>query len=134
MLKLKSANHQKPPTHNMKGRKDNTDDIKRQGQHKRPNTNMRGHKGFHTTPAMWTSKEGKTTQTLGRDKDNRPHTNMGRQYNSVCTIPSMRTCLIKIGIQNYKCRTCMKCQHKCQHILSRSDESDWWYEIPAVSS
>ena len=32
---LKYATHQKTPTENMKGWEDNTDDRKRQGQHKR---------------------------------------------------------------------------------------------------
>ena len=44
----------------MKRRKDNTDDRKRQGQHKGPNTNMNRHgqdKGVHTAPAMRTHKE-----------------------------------------------------------------------------
>ena len=43
VYKLKSATHQKTPTQNMKGRKDNPKDRKRQGQHKRPNTNMDRH-------------------------------------------------------------------------------------------
>ena len=38
--KLKSATHQKTPIQNMKGKKDNTGDRKRQGQLKRSNTNM----------------------------------------------------------------------------------------------
>ena len=32
---IKSATHQKTPTQNTKEREDNTDDMKRQGQHKR---------------------------------------------------------------------------------------------------
>ena len=32
-MQLKSATHQKIPTQNMKGREDNTDDRKKQGQH-----------------------------------------------------------------------------------------------------
>ena len=40
---LKVATHQLTPTQNMKGMKDNTDDRKRHGQHKRPNTNMGRH-------------------------------------------------------------------------------------------
>ena len=34
-IKFKSATHQKTQTRNMKGKKDNTDERKRQGQHKR---------------------------------------------------------------------------------------------------
>ena len=42
-IKLKSANHQKSPTQNMKGRQDKTDDRKRQGQHKKTSTNIDRH-------------------------------------------------------------------------------------------
>ena len=35
IYELESATHQKTPTLNMKGRKDSTDDRKRQGQHKK---------------------------------------------------------------------------------------------------
>ena len=42
-FELKSTTHQKTPTQNMKGRVDNTDDRKRQGQHKRQNMDRHGH-------------------------------------------------------------------------------------------
>ena len=53
-LKLKSANHQKTPTQNMKWRKDNTDDRKRQGQHKTKQTWTRQDKSVWTAPAIHT--------------------------------------------------------------------------------
>ena len=51
-IKLKSATHQKTPTQNMNGRKDNTHDRMRQGQHNIPHTNMVRHipdKSVHKT-------------------------------------------------------------------------------------
>ena len=35
LKQLKSSTHQKTPTQNLKGREDNTNDRKKQGQHKR---------------------------------------------------------------------------------------------------
>ena len=52
-----SQNMCKTPAHNTKGREYDTVDIKRQGQHKIPNTNMDRHqqdKSVHTAPAMRT--------------------------------------------------------------------------------
>ena len=69
----------------MKGRKANTDDRKRQRQHKRPKTNMDRHrpdKSAHTPPAMRTrNMKGRKDNIVDRKRQGqhkRLNTNMDR--------------------------------------------------------